>query len=257
MAMVKSDGLSAIRAGTGHADRTVTTAVPVSSIPSTWVATISSDPPTVAVTVTVPSQRATKSPSSSIVPTVSSSHDQTTVPGRALLPSGSTRVAVKSRVSPSSRVTAGGETTTPGAAHMTVTSAVPVTPSAVAVMVVVPASRAMKCPSASMVPTVSSQVAQAISTSGMTLPYWSKAVAANVSSSPAFMVIAGGETAIRERTGSSQHTVMVAVAAAQSPDAVMVVVPAQRATKRPHSSTVPTAGSLLSQVSAASGTKSP
>ena len=138
-AMVKADGLITIRDGTGHADRTVTVAVPVSLIPSTD-----------AVIVVVPPQTAVKRPVSSMVPTDSSQLVQITGASDVMLPSRSNAVAVNCQVLSTSRVISDGETATasirPEGASMTVMVAVPVTPSADAVMVAVPSSRAVKRP---------------------------------------------------------------------------------------------------------------
>ena len=89
---------------------------------------------------------------------------------------------------------------------VTVTAAVPETPSAVAVMVVVPAACAVKTPVASMVPTVSSLLAQATPTPVMGLSSWSRTAAWNARDSPISRVTLAGLTSMVVTTGSIGST---------------------------------------------------
>ena len=140
-----------------------------------------------------------------------------------------------------------------GSAAATVTAASAATPPTVAVTVTVPAARAVKMPSAPMVPMVSSLLVQATSPAGMTLPCWSQAVTMNRWSSPTARVARGGVTfrlVSTGSTGSSAVAVTVTVAVAEIPPAVAVMVaePAAFAVKSPPASMVPTAPSLHVQV---------
>ena len=228
--MVAVAGSISMRVATGD-DATVTVAVPVSFS-------------AVAVIVAIPSATALKSPSVSMVPTASSSHDQFTAePALSCRP-----CTVNCRDSPAPRVIVDGETTTPEDAVATVTVASPVMFSAVAVMVVVPSATALKSPSASMVPTAGSLLVQAISMPENSLPNWSRAVAVNAAVSLETRVISDGVTAMLARAGSLLMTVTVASPVMFSAVAATVAVPSVRATKTPSSPMAPTVSSLLVQL---------
>nr|WP_062265741.1 hypothetical protein [Methanoculleus bourgensis] len=103
-------------------------------------------------------------------------------------------------MAPTARFAVAGETSIVVTGD-TVACAVPVTPSAAAVTVVVPPARAVKNPVEFTVPTVSLLLDQVNVTPVISLSSWSFAVAVNCCVAPAARFAVAGETSIAVRMG--------------------------------------------------------
>ncbi len=132
------------------------------------------------------------------------------------------------------------------AAGPTVTCAVPFTPSAAAVTVVVPSASVVKNPVSFTVPTVSLLLDQSKETPEISLPAESFAVALNCRVPPIARFTVSGDTSMVVRAGVAP-VVTMADPFTPSAAAVTVVVPAARAVKYPVWFTVPTVSLLLDQ----------
>ncbi|KAF5050481.1 hypothetical protein DSECCO2_429020 [anaerobic digester metagenome] len=139
---------------------------------------------------------------------------------------------------------------------VTVTCAVPVTPPADAVTVVVPGESASKSPVVAFTtPTAVLLLVQVNSTPEIACPAWSSAVAVNWQVPPTIRSATSGETFMAVRVCAV--TVTCAVPVAPPADAVTVVLPGESASKRPVVAfTTPTVSLLLVQVKPVSGVTS-
>src|SRR6266568_4036511 len=203
-------------------------------------------PSLVAVMVAVPAASAVTSPLPFTVATPGASLDQVIVRPESGLPLASSGVAVSCWVPPTTIVAAVGLTVSDATGIVTVTAAVALLPSLVAVTFAVPAATAVTSPLASTVATPAASVDHVMTRLVRTLPSasWSVAVICCVAPTPT--VAAVGLT-LTDATGAG-FTVIAALPPFPSLVAVIFAAPGATAVTRPAFETVATAGLSLDHV---------
>ncbi len=210
---------------------------------------VPSTPSTVAVMVAVPTSAACTRPFPSTPATGESLEAHVTVRPVSGLPPASRGVAVSCTVAPDASVVAGGVTSTLATdTAVTVTLAVPSTPSTVAVTVTGPGATAVRSPVVSIVAIAPSLVLHATVRFVSALPPASRGVAVNCWVPPAVRVTVAGVTSTLA-TGTAA-TVTLAVPSTPSTVAVTVTGPGATAVNRPVLSIVAMVPSLVAHVTA-------
>src|SRR6266581_78072 len=203
-------------------------------------------PSLVAVMFAEPTATPGTSPFAFTVATLGASLDQVIVRPESGLPLASSGVAVSCWVPPTKIVAAVGLTVSDATGIVTVTAAVGLLPSLVAVTFAVPAATAVTSPLASTVATPAASVDHVMTRPVRTLPSasWSVAVICCVAPTPT--VAAVGLT-LTDATGAG-FTVMAALPPFPSLVAVIFAAPGATAVTRPAFETVATAGLSLDHV---------
>src|SRR6266568_2282775 len=203
-------------------------------------------PSLAAVMLAVPAASAVTSPLPFTVATPGASLDQVIVRPESGLPLASSGVAVSCWVPPTTIVAAVGLTVSDATGIVTVTAAVALLPSLVAVTFAEPAATAVTSPLASTVATPAASVDHVMTRPVRTLPSasWSVAVICCVAPTPT--VAAVGLT-LTDATGAG-FTVMAALPPFPSLVAVIFAAPGATAVTRPAFETVATAGLSLDHV---------
>src|SRR6266516_4843244 len=203
-------------------------------------------PSLAAVMLAVPAASAVTSPLPFTVATPGASLDQVIVRPESGLPLASSGVAVSCWVPPTTIVAAVGLTVSDATGIVTVTAAVALLPSLVAVTFAVPAATAVTSPLASTVATPAASVYHVMTRPVRTLPSasWSVAVICCVAPTPT--VAAVGLT-LTGATGAG-FTVIAALPPFPSLVAVIFAAPGATAVTRPAFETVATAGLSLDHV---------
>src|SRR6266516_6798538 len=203
-------------------------------------------PSLVAVMFAEPTATPGTSPFAFTVATLGASLDQVIVRPESGLPLASSGVAVSCWVPPTTIVAAVGLTVSDATGIVTVTAAVALLPSLVAVTFAEPAATAVTSPLASTVATPAASVDHVMTRPVRTLPSasWSVAVICCVAPTPT--VAAVGLT-LTEATGAG-FTVMAALPPFPSLVAVIFAAPAATAVTRPAFETVAAAGLSLDHV---------
>ncbi len=212
---------------------------------------VSDTPSTVALMVVMPASLAVARPEELTVATSVSVLDHVKVLPVITVPSDSRALAENRCVSPSSIEAEDGLTVTiatTGGGSSTVRVAVPFTPPAEALMVVMPASFAVARPEELMVATDVLLLDQVNEVPDISVLSAVKAVAENCFVSPSSMVAEAGLTVMELTTGGGSSTVREADPDTPPAAALMVVVPAFRPVARPEELMVATVVELLDQV---------
>src|SRR6267378_4315912 len=204
-------------------------------------------PSLVAVIVADPAPTAVTNPLAETVATPGALLDQVTIRPVRTLPAESFVVAVSCAVAPTMRLVGVGDTVTVATGtRLTVTEAVPLLPSLLAVMFADPAATAVTMPFADTVATEGASLDQVTARPFSTLPAASFIVAANCSDAPGRNPAEPGVT-VTAATGTTA-TLIDAVPLCPSLVAVIVAEPTANAPTTPLAETVATLGALLDQV---------
>src|SRR5438552_1975726 len=206
-------------------------------------------PSLVAVIVAAPAATPVTSPVEDTVATAGVPDAQVTDRPESTLPAASFRVVVSCTVAPTSTTAVAGLTVTDATGTIaTVTLAVPLFPSLVAVIVADPAATPVTSPAADTVAIAVFELVQLITRPLSTLPAASLVTALSCVVAPTTTVAVAGFTTT-EATGTVD-TVTAAVPACPSLVAVIVTAPTATPVTRPLAETVPTAPLPVVQVSA-------
>src|SRR5437899_2256885 len=215
----------------------------------TVIAAVLLCPSLVAVIVTAPAAAPVTSPVEDTVATAGVPDAQVTDRPRGPLPAAPFRVVVSCTVAPTSTTAVAGLTVTDATGTIaTVTLAVPLFPSLVAVIVADPAATPVTSPAADTVAIAVFELVQLITRPLSTLPAASLVTALSCVVAPTKTFAVAGLT-VTEATGTLD-TVTAAVPLCPSLVAVIVTAPTATPVTRPLAETVPTAPLPVVQVSA-------
>jgi hypothetical protein len=213
-------------------------------------------PSLVAVIVAAPMETPVTTPLDDTVATSSLLDVQVTGRSVTVIPRMSFTVATRGVVCPTAtELVAGDKLTLPTGEGATVNAAVPLLPSLVAVMVLVPGDTAVTAPTADTVATSGLLELQVTTRPVRTLPFGSRTTAVAVSDWPTVRIVALGWTSTVP-TGTAD-TATLAVPLWVSLLAVIVTVPTDRPVTTPASDTVATSSLLDAHVTTRSVTTTP